>query len=574
MGTNSNIKIINIGTSNDTINTINIGGIKSNINLYGNVAYIRSENLIVTDKDIQLNANAVGTNTSFGAGLKIRDNNDDSAGYILVNQTGTGFSIKPPLDSNILSLPISSYNKSGFMRSTYANPVNTMIPDQILIADVLNLQTNLNNKLDLSGGTMTGSINLNSTNKIINSAAPTNPGDLTNKSYVDNGLGVVSTNAAQNLDRAVVNWQNNPRIITVNNNPPPTLPSIGSVILGGLRDAFGWLTSDSQLKTNIVSISGEAIINRYKLLNPVSFDWIDPNITYSNKGFLANDIKNLYPIDWVPNIAVIEGEPTGNIYCNGYRNDSIITDTVAMTQYLINTTLNYKNNFSSNLITLSGNLVLNPAGSPNGYANIISTSGTINVNSNLNVSSNVILGNSNYIFNTNNQLKNKKSYYNMQRFSGYSGIWTPNLFSQNLGTTEMCSNWLGNAAASTSINSINGQFVSGTEYSWMSNGSLPANSGTILTGYSPLITGWYQVGVKITATANTFSIPWSGTFNNRTFSTNGSNNYQYFATYIQGALDFQITLETYSSVLNSVNLLFQIKQLAPDNQIISVPNLY
>lgn len=54
-------------------------------------------------------------------------------------------------------------------------------------ADAVNY-SQLQTKLDLSGGTMTGPINMGN-NKITNVATPTNNNDVANKSYVDNNRG-------------------------------------------------------------------------------------------------------------------------------------------------------------------------------------------------------------------------------------------------------------------------------------------------------------------------------------------------------------------------------------------------
>jgi len=62
----------------------------------------------------------------------------------------------------------------------------------------------------------------------------------------------------------------------------------GGVIDGDFND-----TSDGNLKENIVSIGDS--INKVKSLRPVTFDWKDPTKEKNDTGFIAQEVKEIYP---------------------------------------------------------------------------------------------------------------------------------------------------------------------------------------------------------------------------------------------------------------------------------------
>ena len=104
--TNINGDIINISTNNSNPSSINIGENDSIITLYGdvNISNLLTSNLS-TGKVIQLNANSIGSNTSFFSGLKIRDNNNNDEGYLLLNNTSDSYIFKSPNSIYINTLP-------------------------------------------------------------------------------------------------------------------------------------------------------------------------------------------------------------------------------------------------------------------------------------------------------------------------------------------------------------------------------------------------------------------------------------------------------------------------------------
>jgi hypothetical protein len=51
--------------------------------------------------------------------------------------------------------------------------------------------------------------------------------------------------------------------------------------------------SDARLKKNIIGLSGA--LERIKLLKPSTWEWIDSDNGGETKGFVAQDIENVYP---------------------------------------------------------------------------------------------------------------------------------------------------------------------------------------------------------------------------------------------------------------------------------------
>ena len=121
VGVGSQLQTINIGTGalleNDTIN---IGSDTSTINIYGNTHYVQITNYAVSDKDIQLNANAVGSGTARDAGIVIRDNNINNQSYLITDSLGTGWLMKAPETNQVLNFKNSNFNSNGFIKSTPA----------------------------------------------------------------------------------------------------------------------------------------------------------------------------------------------------------------------------------------------------------------------------------------------------------------------------------------------------------------------------------------------------------------------------------------------------------------------
>jgi hypothetical protein len=103
--------IINVGAG-IVPTTINIGSAGDTVNIAGDLNYIQTTNLQVDDNEIIINKKAVGSGTARGAGILIRDNDNDSQGYMRVNNTGDGFNFKAPENNFILSTPNISSNST------------------------------------------------------------------------------------------------------------------------------------------------------------------------------------------------------------------------------------------------------------------------------------------------------------------------------------------------------------------------------------------------------------------------------------------------------------------------------
>jgi hypothetical protein len=100
-----------IGT--DTTNNIDkkniiIGSTGDTIILNGSVKSVTVNTLNISDKKIILNAENNTYNSSGSGGLFIRDDNNDSAGYIKVSNDRTAYIIKAPGSTNILNFDVSS----------------------------------------------------------------------------------------------------------------------------------------------------------------------------------------------------------------------------------------------------------------------------------------------------------------------------------------------------------------------------------------------------------------------------------------------------------------------------------
>jgi hypothetical protein len=58
-----------------------------------------------------------------------------------------------------------------------------------------------------------------------------------------------------------------------------------------------WITSDQRIKTNIVNLSADKMMNIFRTLRPISFDYIDPMKNNNKKhfGFIAQEVNEILP---------------------------------------------------------------------------------------------------------------------------------------------------------------------------------------------------------------------------------------------------------------------------------------
>jgi hypothetical protein len=63
------------------------------------------------------------------------------------------------------------------------------------------------------------------------------------------------------------------------------------------KGQHNWLTSDQRIKTNIVNLNADKMMNIFRNLRPISFDYIDPMKNGNKKhfGFIAQEIKEILP---------------------------------------------------------------------------------------------------------------------------------------------------------------------------------------------------------------------------------------------------------------------------------------
>jgi hypothetical protein len=99
-----------------------IGSDSASVVIKGNTQYTNATNLLVTNKNIYLNENAIGNGQSYNAGIYIRDNNDDLAGYIITNEFSNGFKLKAP---NSPAIFLNAINSGSNEQNTVVLNYNT-----------------------------------------------------------------------------------------------------------------------------------------------------------------------------------------------------------------------------------------------------------------------------------------------------------------------------------------------------------------------------------------------------------------------------------------------------------------
>ena len=181
------LKKSNIGYNGSFNNlNVNIGTDSCTLNIQGVINYINDPNYEIDSKYFFLNSNTKGSGTARGAGFYIKDNNNINQSYLLVNSDdGSGYKFKSPESEKILQLNFPSFIKSGFVKSQQqgTNPIYNLLPEAIELNNVVQLESRLNNQLNLSGGVMTGNIMMGN-NKITSAYNVENANDLTNQTYV------------------------------------------------------------------------------------------------------------------------------------------------------------------------------------------------------------------------------------------------------------------------------------------------------------------------------------------------------------------------------------------------------
>lgn len=264
LGTGANTTSVNLGTSNtaQTINigtgtgstTINLGSTNDTVNVTGTLVVVNTTNLAVADKNIQLNANAIGSGTARGAGLNIRDNNLDTQSYVRVDgSTGTTWEFKAPEAAGVITfIP----GVSGFSLNQGVSTTDSPTFSGLILSG-------FNGVVKASSGTLSASLLLNAD---IDSAAAIaySKLDLSN-SIVDTDINTAAAIAYSKL--ALSNSIVNSDIATGAGITYPKLNLSSSIVNGDIAVSAAIAYSKLNLSASIVNsdISGTAAIAYSKL---------------------------------------------------------------------------------------------------------------------------------------------------------------------------------------------------------------------------------------------------------------------------------------------------------------------
>jgi hypothetical protein len=79
----------------------------------------------------------------------------------------------------------------------------------------------------------------------------------------------------------------------------PDITNVSIVCSGSIwiKGSHLWVTSDQRIKTNITSLKADKMMNIFRALRPISFDFIDPMKNYNKKhlGFIAQEVNEVLP---------------------------------------------------------------------------------------------------------------------------------------------------------------------------------------------------------------------------------------------------------------------------------------
>jgi hypothetical protein len=172
----SNAETINIGSnSNNDNKTINIGGPNDVVNIMGSLNSVQTTNTEIKDKLITLNQGAVGSCQSGLSGFQIRDNDDNNAGYIVLDVSSNSYLIKAPQNENVYKVgAVDTFN--SLTTKLYVD-----LQDSALQSSIAALQattTELNNEIT--------TINNNTINDVAFSRIVSYPSSA---NYLLNGVG-------------------------------------------------------------------------------------------------------------------------------------------------------------------------------------------------------------------------------------------------------------------------------------------------------------------------------------------------------------------------------------------------
>ena len=131
----------------------------------------------------------------------------------------------------------------------------------------------------------------------VNAAAFTATGNFYTQQYITGGVifatGVIGYNVYTGTGRYFDSNGNIGRVIA-NYTANISIVSDNSIWIKGLHL---WVTSDRRIKTNIVSLNADKMMNIFRTLRPISFDFIDPMKNGNKKhfGFIAQELIEVLP---------------------------------------------------------------------------------------------------------------------------------------------------------------------------------------------------------------------------------------------------------------------------------------
>lgn len=195
-------------------------------NVTGNVTAATgtsSFNNVTINGSLDLNSGTVGTITGLSAPVNATDAATkqyvDTADALKVNKSGDTVTGNLTLSggAKVTGLPTPTLSSDAASKSYVDTAIANLINTAPGTLDTLNeiatalgndpnfaatMTTELAKKLDKTGGSMTGAIDMG-TNKITSLAAPTANGDATNKSYVDTAVGTKVSKAGDTMSGAL-----------------------------------------------------------------------------------------------------------------------------------------------------------------------------------------------------------------------------------------------------------------------------------------------------------------------------------------------------------------------------------
>lgn len=382
----SNVHVVNILTGGGfERDTLNIGSGNTQINFFGNTFYNFVEDHRVVDREIILNANAVGSGTSGLCGLWIRDNNFDAYNYFVVNSDRDGYLFRggaDPAFSNTHVVNLKCVNISGssgkFLTCVDTTNTTTLQSGNILKADLPASVAFLDNDQTFTGNqtyncpTLTcnpltelfvnqisstnpstfnvafnSNVAITAGSKISQPSAPTVGNDLTNKTYCDGKVlksgdtmtGSLNLNAVNplivNTDNAILlprrQTGSNPQFITFQNSDGSASYAVVESAGSAGSSAFG-TTGSYDFNIGSYTLGGDVNIFQQGTIGGIKMKIGFGNTrSYNPIDMLNNKITNL-------GNATLNSDAVNKIYVDTtFAPNSYVNSTFASNSYVNNT---------------------------------------------------------------------------------------------------------------------------------------------------------------------------------------------------------------------------------------------